>query len=304
MKNNGHFIPLCIFLLTAITLRAQEEYPLYQDSIPNNTATINYEIQETGDDGKFRIRNVTVPTLTAYLPDPDRYTGKSVIICPGGGYYLLATGHEGTEVARALQEQGIAAFVLKYRLPRDSTMRDKRIGPLQDAQKSIQWVRENAEQLGLGSSLVGIMGFSAGGHLAATAGTLYDQPVIPNPEEISLRPDFMVLVYPVITSREDIRHTGSFRNLLGDSARTEDLELFSPDLQVKSDTPPAYFVHARNDKVKVENSLVFMENLDRFDIPFDSTMYESGGHGFGLVNPSTNEEWLPEMIAWLDQVFE
>ncbi len=296
---------LISFILAACCqyLYAQEVQKLYSNEIPNSRNTEDYETQETGENGILLVRNVTRPTLTAYLPEPAKATGTAIIICPGGGYYLLAAGHEGEDVARVLAQRGVAAFVLKYRLPRDSTMVDKRIGPLQDTQRAIQIVRENAEDFGISPDRIGIMGFSAGGHLAATAGTLYSEPLINNPDGTSLRPDFMALVYPVISSNPDVRHDGSFRNLLGESPAEEDLERFSPDLQVTGDTPPAFFVHARDDGVKVENSRLMIKALQNNGIEVDSVIYESGGHGFGLVNPTSDVYWLNRLVLWVEQLF-
>ena len=158
---------------------------------------------------------VSRPSLTIFLPPKEKATGAAVIICPGGGYANLAMGYEGTDVARRFNESGIAAFVLKYRIPNDSTMIDKEIGPLQDAQRALLLVRSRADEWGIDSNRIGIMGFSAGGHLASTAGTHFQKNYIANPDHITLRPDFMILIYPVISFNTPIAHMGSEQNLLG-----------------------------------------------------------------------------------------
>lgn len=300
-RNLATFLLLFIISGTSI-LKAQTPIPLYSDSIPNSLENIDYEQTRINEKGILLIEHVTQPTLTPYLADPESATGESVIICPGGGYYLLAAGHEGADVAKALNEQGINGFVLKYRLPRDSTMKDKRIGPLQDAQRAIQLVRSNAEKWKLDPDKIGIMGFSAGGHLASTAGTQFTREVIPNPENLSLRPDFMVLIYPVISADTTVGHSGSFTNLLGKTPSKEDLLQFSSEKQVTLETPPTYLVHAKDDQVNVENSMVFARALEAHDVPVSMTIYETGGHGFGLKNPEASESWLDAVVTWIRQL--
>lgn len=287
------------FLSGAFLCKGQTSILLYPDSIPNSIDGPDYEESVVRESGKLIVSNVTRPTLTPYLADESKATGESVIICPGGGYFVLAASHEGSDVARALNEKGIHAFVLKYRLPRDSTMRDKRIGPLQDVLRAIQLVRESADKWKLDPDRVGVLGFSAGGHLASTAGTHYERDVIPNPQNINLRPDFLVLIYPVISSDTTIRHTGSFENLLGEDPSEEDLLLYSTEKQITSETPPAYLVHAEDDGVKIGNSRVFADALEKNHVPVAMTIYPSGGHGFGLTNPDTGQSWLDDVVRWI-----
>lgn len=237
--------------------------------------------------------------LTAYLPPKENATGQAVIICPGGGYWILAASHEGSDVAEEFVKKGIAAFVLKYRLPSDETMIDKTIGPLQDAQQAILMVRENADKWNVKSDQIGIMGFSAGGHLAATAGTHYNNQTIPNPKGTSLRPDFMILVYPVISFDPEIGHSGSAKNLLGENPIQALRNYFSNEKQVSSNTPPTYLVHAKNDPVSVQNSYVFEEALKKFNIPVSTTYYEEGGHGFGMNNRTSEVRWMDEVEKWM-----
>src|SRR5690554_3277641 len=203
-------IAIMILVSMPWVLQGQQEISLYEGAVPNSLPTTITEKSELGNDGILRISHVTEPTLTVYRPPAGvANTGKAVVICPGGGYRILAMSHEGYDVAAALAKEGITAFVLKYRLPSDETMADKSIGPLQDAQRAIQWVREHADDWGINGDQIGIAGFSAGGHLASTLSTHYQQALVPNPRGTSLRPDFSLLVYPVISLTEGMTHGGS-----------------------------------------------------------------------------------------------
>ncbi|EKB49448.1 alpha/beta hydrolase fold protein [Cecembia lonarensis LW9] len=301
MKSMLSFV-LMAFLPALIS--AQTVYPLYGvQSIPNSIDGPDEEKTEMGDEGILRISKVSRPTLTAYFSEKGKATGQGVIICPGGGYGILAAGHEGADVAQEFAKRGVAAFVLKYRLPNDETMINKTIGPLQDAQKAIQMVRESAKEWNINPEQVGILGFSAGGHLASTAGTHFHQVQIENPKESSLRPDFMVLVYPVISFDPAIGHSGSAKNLLGENPPQEMLDKFSNEKQVSTDTPPTYLVHAKDDRVSIQNSYVFEMALKGKGIEVGTTYFETGGHGFGMVNPDSNIFWMDEVENWIKKLF-
>ena len=238
------------FLFLSFHLVAQETIPLYPGAIPNS---IPYQMKEVrmDNDGKFLgYRNISQPTLAVYLPDKQIATGAAVIICPGGGYAMESYRLEGTNIAEAFLRKGIAAFILKYRLPSDSIMVDKAMGPLQDAQQAIKTVRQRATEWKINPNKIGIMGFSAGGHLASTAGTHFDKSYIPNDENISLRPDFMILVYPVISTNEKITHKGSFNNLYGISPDAERIAFFSNELHVNGNTPTTWITHTGDDTVR------------------------------------------------------
>jgi acetyl esterase/lipase len=283
-----------ILLSTLLPMaRAQKEMPLYPGKIPNAT---NAPDQETIKD--FIVRNVSKPTIKVFLPDPAIANGTAVIVCPGGGYGVLVIDREGYQVAKELNKIGVAAIVLKYRLPSDEIMKDKSIGPLQDAQQAIKTVRENAVEWKVDPKKIGIMGFSAGGHLAATAGTHYDSSFIENPKKTSLRPDFMILVYPVISFLEKIGHKGSAANLLGQSPTMEKVRYFSNELQVKNTTPPTYLTHAGDDTVvPISNSIQFYEALNAKGIPSDLHIYSKGEHGYLQV--PTFEEWFGRCKHWM-----
>jgi acetyl esterase/lipase len=207
---------------------------------------------------------------------------------------------EGEEVAKAFARQGIAAFVLKYRLPSDEIMQDKQIGPLQDVQRALMIVRQRAKEFQIDTSKVGVMGFSAGGHLASTAGTHFRTSVISNPEHINLRPDFLMLIYPVITMGK-YTHPGSRLQLLGKTPSAEQVNGYSNELQITADTPPAFIVQAGDDRaVPVQNSLMFYAGLLEKKIPAALHLYPAGGHGFGLHNKLVKEEWFNSGLAFLN----
>ena len=249
-------IVLLFLLFISLNSSAQQIINLYPSDIPNSKPYLMKEISMENNGQFLGYRNISVPTLNVYLPDEKTATGTAVIICPGGGYGMESYRLEGTNIAEAFVRQGIAAFILKYRLPSDSTMIDKSIGPLQDAQQAIKTVREHASEWKLDTAKIGIMGFSAGGHLASTAGTHLEQSYIPNDEKISLRPDFMILIYPVISMTDELTHKGSRENLLGKNPSVEQITLFSNELHVNANTPPTWLTHTGDDKVvTVENSI-------------------------------------------------
>jgi acetyl esterase/lipase len=293
------FLFLALMIITSYTVSSQTVIPLYKDSIPNAKWTPDQETSEINKDSILIIHNITRPTLSIYLPPKNKQTGTAVVICPGGGYGIAAAGHEGADVAKKFNEMGIAAFVLKYRMPNDQTMINKEIGPLQDAQRALQVVRENAGKWHINKDQIGIMGFSAGGHLASTAGTHFQNTYIDNPKGTSLRPDFMILVYPVISFSDSIGHNGSRDNLLGKSPSPEKIKEYSNETQVTPQTPPTFLVHAKDDPVKVQNSLVFAEALKKNHVPVELYLYESGGHGYGMYNKTSPVRWMDLVQQWL-----
>jgi acetyl esterase/lipase len=277
--------------------------PLYDGQIPNSRQSINEETFKYEPGHILIVSKVSRPSLTIFLPPKEKSTGIAVIICPGGGYVNLAMGYEGEDVARRFNESGIAAFVLKYRIPNDGTMLDKEIGPLQDAQRAILVLRSKAGQWGLDQNRIGILGFSAGGHLASTAGTHFDKNYIDNPENINLRPDFMLLIYPVISFDSRIGHMGSMHNLLGPNPTSGQIKEFSNETRVTDQTPPSFLVHAKDDNtVPFENSIVFADSLKIHHIPAEVFLYEKGGHGFGMNNKTDNRSWMDSCIQWIQNL--
>ena len=239
-----------------------------------------------------------IPTLTPYLPTPEKATGAGIVICPGGGYEHLSE-REGKPVAEWLNSIGVAAFVLKYRIG----PRYHHPAPLEDAARAIRTVRVRAKEWGLDPARIGVLGFSAGGHLASTIGTHFDagKAAASDPiERVSSRPDVMVLIYPVITMRERT-HAGSKKNLLGENPSPELVALLSNDEQVTKETPPTFLVHTFTDAtVPLENSLLFIAALRRAGVPFEFHLYERGRHGFALGdNDPALSSWTARCADWL-----
>lgn len=290
-----------LFLLFNANVFAQKEFPLYEKQIPNSIPADNVEKYVKRDYGADWINDVSIPTLTFYPVTGTSSPVPAVLICPGGGYGGLSIIKEGADIAKEFNKYGIAAFVLKYRLPNDRIMKDKSIGPLQDAQQALMLIRKNAETWKINPKAVGIAGFSAGGHLASTAGTHFNKPVI-DTKGINVRPDFMVLAYPVISFMDSLTHGGSRENLIGKNASKEQVALYSNELQVTEDTPPAFIVHAGDDKVvKVENSIFFYMALNAKGVFSNMLLYPRGGHGFGLNNGTTSDKWMEHCILWLTE---
>lgn len=236
------------------------------------------------------------PELRVYLPAKDKATGAAIVICPGGGYGALATDHEGHQVAKWANSIGVAGFVLKYRL----APRYRHPAPLQDAQRAIRYVRANAEKFGVAPNRIGILGFSAGGHLASTAATHFDDGDKASSDPVaqqSSRPDFAVLCYPVISLTEKFSHAGSGKNLLGDQATPELLENLSNDKQVTPQTPPTFLFHTGEDSgVPVENSLAFYAACRKAKVPAELHVYQNGPHGVGLAPAD------PAVYGWKDRL--
>jgi acetyl esterase/lipase len=245
------------------------------------------------------IEDIDKPSLAPYLVPAGRGTGTAVIVCPGGAYGHLAMDHEGDQVAKWLNSLGVSAFVLKYRL-----------GPkyhhpveLWDAQRAIRIVRSKAAEYRLSPDRIGIMGFSAGGHLASTAGTHFDavDPANSDPiDRLSSRPDFLVLCYPVISFGE-FAHQGSRRNLLGDNPDPKLVASLSNETQVTARTPPTFLFHTTNDAtVPVENSVMFYVALRKAGVPAELHIYERGPHGVGLApTDEVLSTWPARLADWL-----
>ncbi|MFT3902638.1 MAG: alpha/beta hydrolase [Niabella sp.] len=292
---------ILLFLLFSLNAFAQKEIPLYEKQIPNSLPADNIEKYVRRDYGADWINDVSVPTLTFYPVTGAPSPVPAVLICPGGGYGGLSIIKEGTDIAREFNRYGIAAFVLKYRLPADRIMKDKSTGPLQDAQQALMLIRKNAEKWKVDPKAVGIAGFSAEGYLASTAGTHFHKPVI-DTKGINVRPDFMVLAYPVISFMDSLTHWGSRENLIGKDASKEQVALYSNELQVTKDAPPAFIVHAGDDKVvKVENATSFYLALNAKGVFSNMLLYPRGGHGFGLNNGTTSDKWMEHCIVWLTE---
>ena len=284
---------LFIFTASAFTASAQEVIPLYPGVIPNSVIS-----QDEENNKADAVINVSRPTLTVFLPSKQKKNRTAVIICPGGGYGSLVMDREGYTIAKLFTEMGITAFVLKYRLPCNKIMSNRSKGPLQDAQQAIKQVRLMAAEFNLDTNRIGMMGFSAGGHLVSTAGTHFNHVLIENKKGISLRPDFMILVYPVISSKDSLVHKGSMQNLLGPTPSANEIKDFSNELLVTSYTPPTFLVHAADDiQVPAANSIKFYEALRRNSVVAELHIYSKGDHGFMIYPPL--EEWMGRCKNWM-----
>jgi acetyl esterase/lipase len=261
------------------TMQAQEEIKLHKNGPSENSGITE---KEATYDNSW-VTNVTEARMYAYIVPKEKASGAAVLICPGGGYGGLAVAHEGSQVAEWLNTLGVSAFVLYYRMPNQHSEI-----PLTDAQTAIQIIREGAGKWNIDKHKIGIAGFSAGGHLASTAGTHFD--------EIN-RPDFMILIYPVISMTGD----GTCQNLLGETPSKEQLNRFSNQLLVTDKTPPAFIIAALDDDVvSVEHSFMFYKALQDKKIPSEIHTYEKGGHGFGMRKQGLEiDNWTEKLRIWL-----
>jgi len=276
---NKSFKTIFVFVVILMTLTvavpianavgSSKVEPLWADGAPGARGT------EDGDK----------PSLTIYLPAKEKATGAAVVICPGGGYGHLAMDHEGHQIAQWLNSFGVAGFILQYRHSRSGTGYGHP-APLQDAQRAVRMVRSRAKEWKVDPTRIGILGFSAGGHLASSAGTHFQNRYNDAKDSIdksSCRPDFMILIYPVISFTEWCTHKGSRRNLLGNDPESELVENLSNERQVTPETPPTFLVHGNDDKgVPPENSIFFYLALRKAKVPAEMHIYENGRHGFGL----------------------
>jgi acetyl esterase/lipase len=301
-RDIGLLALLCLVAIAAHAAEPQKRViPLWPEGVPDARPDGGEEREVEG-----RIYNVRVPTLACFPAPVATANGTAVIICPGGGYVRLAVNKEGTELTRRLNALGVSAFVLKYRLAEFGHP-----APLRDVLRAVRIVRSRAAELGVRADRIGVMGSSAGGHLAACAGTLFDAPEGRTGAALdatSARPDFVALLYPVITMTDPYAHAGSRKALLGDDPSPALVERLSVEKQVTSETPPTFIVHTLEDaSVPVENSLLFFQALRRAGVPGELHVYEKGPHGFGTragLGPTSDwplrlEEWM-RFHGWLD----
>jgi acetyl esterase/lipase len=260
-------VPMAALLLCGALAAAEKPtvFDLWPGAAPGEKGDMGEEkLTPSPKDGVDRLTNVTKPTITVYRPDKEKNTGTAVVICPGGGYSILAVTHEGRQVAEWLNSIGVTGIVLKYRVPARKE-RPRYEAALQDAQRAMSLVRGHAQEWGIKPDRIGILGFSAGGHLAAAASTNFDkrqyQP-IDDQDKIDCRPDFTVLCYPAYLTAKD----GSL----------------SPEIRVDAKTPPTFFVHAGDDRITSEGSIAVYVALKRLKIPAEMHIYAEGGHGFGM----------------------
>lgn len=288
-------------LLIASAAQSQEATPLYPGEIPNSIVAEDEEsLREKAPNDRFDfIQNVSRPKIYAYSLPRAKTPRAAIVILPGGSYRGVSIVKEGFDVAQQLNGYGIAAFVLKYRTPSDAHQRDKTIAPLQDAQQALRLVRENAKRWNVDPQRVGLLGFSAGGHLAATAATQYSTPVVAGATAAQVRPDFVMLAYPVISFEDAITHAVSRETLLGKQPTAQQIDKYSNERHVTAATPPTFIMHAADDKsVVVANSLRFFEALNKSGVSSELIVFPNGGHGFGLFNATTPDRWIERLRDW------
>ncbi len=293
-----------MFILTAASAACADNLiiPLWPEGVP---AAVRADApaakgplgEEKIEDG--RIANISEPTLTVYPPAVDRPNGTAVIVCPGGGYSRLSMEREGVQYARWLSTLGVTSFVLKYRQQEWGHP-----APLQDVLRAVRIVRSRAAEFKIDPARLGVMGSSAGGHLAATAGTLFDHPAGQTGaalDTVSARPDFLILMYAVITMDDAAVHAGSRKSLLGANPAPDQLQLMSLEKQVTASTPPTLLIHTQEDKsVPIENSIRFFQALTKAGVPAEFYAFEHGSHGMGMRDGlGTASDWPKRAEEWL-----
>lgn len=295
---------LSILLFSVVTIlntySQENQIPLW-NNIPNSIQNKEYkeELKLDKNGERIGIKKVTTPTIIPYLTDNQSDKKPAVIICPGGGYSALAFDKEGILIAKYFNSIGVSAFVLKYRLPSAKIMQNKTIAPLQDAQEAIRLVRRNAQKWNIDATKIGVIGFSAGGHLASTVSTHYND-IVYESDTTSARPDFSILIYPVISMENGITHNGSKINLIGKNPSQELITKYSNEKSIDANTPPTFLIHATDDLVvPVENSIQYYLALKKNRVPVEMHIYENGGHGFGLGTNGTHLYWPESLKKWL-----
>jgi acetyl esterase/lipase len=271
---------------------AQTEVNLYTGTPPGNLSTINREERVMTDVGRPALRKVTVPSVTYFKPAGSNPSRTAVLICPGGGYHRLSIFDGGYDVAQEFAKAGVHAFVLKYRTYTDSAYTNFETLPFRDMQQAYQLIRQQANQYNIDTTRIGILGFSAGGHLAAMAST----------PTYRLRLAFNILVYPVISFADSLvaKRLQSRRMLFGKTITEAQKRAYSPEQFIAPNHPPSYLIHAMDDSTSlVNNSVVYYQALIARRIPAQLHIYQKGGHGFALYNKEENDYWLPSVLKWL-----
>jgi acetyl esterase/lipase len=288
---------LCMAAISFSSFSQPVEFSLWDGAIPNNKPGNHTEKQRVEADGTVsHVSEVQEPSLTVYAPQGvANKRVPAIIICPGGGYTNLSIKKEGHDVAKFLASQGVVGIVLKYRLPSDVLQTNKHEVPLSDALQAIRTVRTRAAEWNIDTTRIGIMGFSAGGHLASTASVQWGK----QPDAQAVKIDFSVLIYPVVSMAEGVTHKGSQTNLLGDAPTSELVDRFSNALQISESTPRTFIVHSFDDgAVPIRNTFEYIEGLNRVKIECEAHLYRKGGHGYGML-PGTTDSWPALLITWL-----
>jgi len=307
MLLNNRIWMIVVFSICSLYLSAQPfTVNLWPGGAPGAIVCPDYI--ETNNNGW--VEKVSDPEMAVYLPSPEKATGTAVLICPGGGYVGVATGFSFfIDIARNFQENGIAVFILKYRLPSDKIMKDKSVGPLQDAQRAMRIIRTRAAEWHIDPQKVGALGSSAGGHLVSTLATHYDAKVYES-DAISARPDFTILVCPAISFAANVPlknadgsatpYKVAIESLIGKNPDAATVKYFSSEQQVTGNTPPAFLVHAADDDISpVEQSMMYFSALKDHKIPAEMHIVQKGGHEHLLDKGTTGEIWFPTVMKWL-----
>lgn len=278
------FYLIFLFQLIICSTFSQEVIKLFPDGVKESNGIV---VPETYRDSTFLMK-ISEPRMTVFMPKKVKPNGTAVLICPGGGYGGVSFIYEGNDIAKWFNSLGISAFVLYYRMPKGNSSI-----PLLDAQTALAIIHKRAKEWGINSAKIGIMGFSAGGHLASTVGTHFKTP--------EQRPAFVILGYPVVSMRQEITHAGSRNNLLGKNPSEELVNLYSNELQVTRQTPPTYIVHAKDDKlVPMENSIRLYKALKEQKVEAKLDTFAIGGHGFGMKKRGIPvDAWSELLKSWL-----
>lgn len=278
---------ICLALVfPALAQEKPQAIPIWPGTAPGEKGDIGEEKDTTppGKDTIIRLGNVSVPTISVYKPAPDKDTGAAIVVCPGGGYSILAMNLEGTEICEWLNSIGVTGVLLKYRVPARKGQ-EKHLAPLQDAQRAIGLVRQNAEKWKINPKRIGILGFSAGGHLAAVASNNFKErayPPVDDADKESCRPDFSCLIYPAYFTTK------------------EDLTKLAPEVTVTKDTPPAFLIMTQDDRIKVENVFAYALACKAANVPAEVHTYSVGGHGYGLrPTKNTVTTWPARCAEWM-----
>ncbi|MDY3060656.1 MAG: alpha/beta hydrolase [Fusobacterium sp.] len=306
MKKKILILNLALSIITYGKLNTGDTFKLWENIAPGSEKVeITEEVLERSKVPEVRDRaaiNIKIPTITAYVPE--KPNGVGILVIPGGGYERVVLDKEADELSSWLNGEGITYFVLKYRLPKNNH-KNKEIVPLQDAQRAMRIIRNHSKEWGIDNKKIGVMGFSAGGHVASTLANKYEEEVykkLDAIDEISARPDFQILGYPVITMTDPYAHKGSRKYLLGENPDLNLIEKFSMEKNVHKNTPIAFIMHATDDKsVPVENSLKYYTSLKDYKIPVELHLYQDGGHGYsirGTIGKSV-ANWTSVVTNWL-----
>ncbi|WP_186755897.1 alpha/beta hydrolase [Echinicola salinicaeni] len=300
MPKIQYIIASILLAIPIICTAQQETFPLYSGDAPNTKVLLDKDVIGNGG----RIERVAIPQITVYKPQKTASNGKAILICPGGGYGIIAIQHEGHQIARWYSERGYTAAVLKYRLPEEALLNESWNVPLMDAEEGIRFLRRKAKKWHYDSDKIGVLGFSAGGHLASSV-SVHNHPN--KDKQPSSRPDFSVLVYPVISMDTSITHQGSRHNLLGEKLNSDLENYFSNETQIKNTTPPAFLVHSWDDTaVPAENSIRYAKALNQEGIKSELHLFEKGGHGYGKGNIESHgnaSRWLELSDQWISDLF-